>query len=169
MENVINALKQQISKKEKIVQLCDQIKDLLKNNDREYIVANVPISDYPLPEYYKTIIGELGEDLLKKLNDAHSAESTLGDIYIDDEETYEDEDEPSVCFFGLIAIRIKNDELVFCIEDSESESYDGCFETIDVHEMNDLSLYDDDGVIRGLEAYVRILSDKTKYSILWEI
>jgi hypothetical protein len=57
--------------KEKIGQLCDQIKDLLKKNDREYIVANVPMSteeasDYCLPEYYKTIIGDLGVDFLEK-------------------------------------------------------------------------------------------------------
>ena len=59
--------------KEKIEQLCDQIKDLLKKNDREYIVANVPMSteeagDYCLPEYYKTIIGDLSVDFLEKLN-----------------------------------------------------------------------------------------------------
>ena len=57
--------------KEKIEQLCDQIRDLLKKNDREYIVANVPMSkeeasDYCLPEYYKTIIAGLGGSYLPR-------------------------------------------------------------------------------------------------------
>ena len=160
--------------KEKIEQLCDQIRDLLKKKDREYIVANVPMSteeasDYCLPEYYKTIIGDLGVDFLEKLNAALDI-SAIGDaICIDEEENYEDEDEPNVRCYSLIAIRIKNDELVFCIDQSVSESHDGCWETEDVYEVPDLSLYFDDWVIDALEAYVRILSDKTKYNIFWEI
>ena len=160
--------------KEKIDQLCDQIKDLLKRNDREYIVANVPTStqesgDYCLPEYYKTIIGDLSGDFLEKLNAALDT-SAIGDaICIYDEENYEDEDEPNVRCYSLIAIRIKNDELVFCIDQSVSEGHDGCWETEDVYEVPDISLYFDDWVLDALEAYVRILSDKTEYNIFWEI
>ena len=50
-----------------------------------------------------------------------------------------------------------------------SESHDGCWETEDVYEVLDLSLYFDDWVVDALEAFVRILSDKAKYSIFWEI
>ena len=160
--------------KEKIEQLCDQIKDLLKKNDREYIVANVPMSteesgDYCLPEYYKTIIGDLSVDFLEKLNTVLDT-SAIGDaICIDEEENYEDEDEPNVRCYSLIAIRIKNDELFFCIDQSVSESDDEYWETEDVFETCDLSLYFDDWVVDALEAYERILSDKAKYSIFWEI
>ena len=68
----------------------------------------------------------------------------------------------------MIAIRIKNDKLVFCIDQSVSESHDGCWETEDVYEVPDLSLYFDDWVVDALEAYVRILSDETKNSIFWK-
>jgi hypothetical protein len=96
--------------------------------------------------------------------------SAIGDaICIDEEENYEDEDEPNVRCYSLIAIRIKNDELVFCIDQSVSESHDGCWETEDVYEVPDLSLYFDDWVVDALEAYVRILSDETKNSIFWKI
>lgn len=126
-------------------------------------------SDYCLPEYYKTVIGDLGVDFLEKLNAALDT-SAIGDaICIDEEENYEDEDEPNVRCYSLIAIRIKNDELVFCIDQSVSESHDGCWETEEVYEVPDLSLYFDDWVVDALEAYVRILSDKAKYSIFWEI
>ena len=47
--------------KEKIEQLCGQIKDLLKKNDREYIIAITPEETYSnpgftFPEYFKNII-----------------------------------------------------------------------------------------------------------------
>ena len=155
--------------KEKINQLCDQIKDLLKKNDREYIVANIPMSEYRLPEYYKTIIGDLSEDFLERLNNALDS-SAIGDaICIDEEENYEDEDEPNLRYYALIAIRIKDDELVFCIDQSASESYDEQWETEDVYEMRDLNLYYDCWVVNALDAYVRILSDKAKHSIFWDI
>ena len=46
--------------KEKIEQLCDKIKDLLKENGREYIVAITPEETYShpyftFPEYFRTI------------------------------------------------------------------------------------------------------------------
>ena len=144
--------------KEKINQLCDQIKDLLKKNDREYIVANIPMSEYRLPEYYKTIIGDLSEDFLERLNNTLDS-STIGDnICVLDEENYEDEDEPNVRCYSLIAISIKNDELVFCIDQSVSESHDGCWETEDVYEVPDLSLYFDDWVVDALEELKDLLS-----------
>ena len=47
-------------------------------------------SDYCLPEYCKTIIGDLGVDFLEKLNAALDT-SAIGDaICIDEEENYED-------------------------------------------------------------------------------
>ena len=49
--------------KEKTEQLCGQIKDLLKNNDREYIIAITPEETYStpgftFPEYFNNIIDD---------------------------------------------------------------------------------------------------------------
>ena len=157
--------------KEKIEQLCDQIKGLLKINDREYIVANVPMSteeasDYCLPEYYKTIIGDLSEDSCDKLYD-NTDDFTLGDeeIYEDDYQ-YADE-RLGVRFYVLLAIRIENGNLVFCIEESEGEDYDADFKTVAVYEGLDYSKKY--SITSCLEAYVRILSDETKSNICWKI
>ena len=52
---------------------------------------------------------------------------------------------------------------------STKESDDEYWETEDVFETCDPSLYFDGWVIDALEAYVRILSDETKNSIFWKI
>jgi hypothetical protein len=183
MEGIIEKIKEL----EKIVHLCNQIKDLLIKNGREYIVGTLPLTDYPLPEYYKTIIGDLSEDSCDKLYD------NTDDCILDDKEIYDEDykyadkriliikrERLGVRFYILLAIRIENGDLVFCIEKSEGEDYDADFETVFVYESRDLSnlyIYGDaiDGigfnrrVISCLEAYVRILSDETKSNICWKI
>ena len=80
-------------------------------------------------------------------------------------------------FYTLLAIRIENGDLVFCIEHCDGEDYDADFKTVYVYESSYLSNYDlsnyvyksSDRVIRCLEAYVRILSDETKSNISWKI
>jgi hypothetical protein len=182
MEGIIEKIKEL----EKIVHLCNQIKDLLIKNGREYIVGTLPLTDYPLPEYYKTIIGDLSEDSCDKLYD------NTDDCTLDDKEIYEDDykyadkrivinrERLGVRFYTLLAIRIENGDLVFCIEVSEGKDYDAGFKTVDVYESRDLSkfyIYGDAAgwiefnrrVISCLEAYVRILSDETKSNICWKI
>ena len=183
MKGIIKKIKEL----EKIVHLCNQIKDLLIKNGREYIVGTLPLTDYPLPEYYKTIIGDLSEDSCDKLYD-NSYDCTL-----DDEEIYEDDckyadkriviinrERLGVRFYTLLAIRIENGDLVFCIEHCDGEDYDADFKTVYVYESSYLSNYylksgvftsykSSDRVIRCLEAYVRILSDETKSNICWKI
>ena len=170
---------EKIKELEKIVHLCNQIKDLLIKNGREYIVGTLPSTDFPLPEYYKTIIGDLSEDSCDKLYD------NCGDCTLEDEQIYEDDYEYAdemlgVRFYSLIAIRIENGDLVFCIEEAEGEDYDADFKTVNVYERSDLSNFYihpssvytiefSQTVISCLEAYVRILSDETKSNICWKI
>ena len=180
--------------KEKINQLCGQIKDLLKKNDREYIIAIKPEETYStpgftFPEYFNNVIDDSEYDCHELLCD-DSIDVDWDDFVLDEEEEpiytddyYEavydddedfDEEEYIIYYeitqFLLIAIRIKSDELLFCVEETfTDDEQTGC---VDVKEINISSLVrysDDETVIRSLEAYVRLLSDSPKDSILWKI
>ena len=179
--------------KEKIDQLCDQIKDLLKKNDREYIVAITPEEtyshpDFTFPEYFKNIIdnSEYGfnELLCDDSIDVEWEDFVLDEdeepVYVEDydEEDYDDEeyDEEELILyyeytrFVLIAIRIESDKLVFCVERIFTDDEQTACEN--VKEVSISSLvddFDDETVVRALEAYVRILSETPKDSIFWKV
>ena len=75
--------------KEKIEHLCDQIKDLLKKNDREYIIAITPeetfsYPDFTFPECLKNIIGNSEYGYNKLLCD-DSIDVEWEDFVIDEE------------------------------------------------------------------------------------
>ena len=179
--------------KEKIEQLCGQIKDLLKKNDREYIVAITPEETYSnpsftFPEYFKNILDDSEYGFHELLCDDsidvewedfvldEDQEPVYTDDYYEDHDDEEDFDEEEyiiyyeITQFLLIAIRIKYDELVFCVEETfTDDEQTGC---VNVKEVNISSLVrysDDETVIRSLEAYVRLLSDETKNSEFWKI
>ena len=106
---------------EKIEQLCDQIKDLLKENDREYIVAITPeetytYPDFTFPEYFKNIIDNseygfnelLCDDSIDIDWDDFILDEDEEPVYVDDydEEVYDDEeydeekDETTLTIYG---------------------------------------------------------------------
>ena len=179
--------------KEKIEQLCDQIKDLLKENDREYIVAITPEEtysnpDFTFPEYFKNIIDNseygfnelLCDDSIDVDWDDFILDENVEPVYDEDydDEDYDDEEydeEDCILYyeytrFVLIAIRIESDKLVFCVEEIFTDDEQTACEN--VKEVSISSLVDDYGdetVVRALEAYVRLLSDTTKDSMFWKI
>ena len=177
--------------KEKIEQLCGQIKDLLKKNDREYIIAITPEYSHPgftFPEYFNNIIDDSEYGFNELLCDDsidvewedfvldEDQEPVYTDDYYEDHDEEEDFDEEEyiiyyeITQFLLIAIRIENDELVFCIEETFTD--DEQISCANVKEVSISSLVrysDDETVIRSLEAYVRLLSDTPKDSIFWEV
>ena len=176
---------------EKIEQLCGQIKDLLKKNDREYIIAITPEYSHPgftFPEYFNNIIDDSEYGFNELLCDDsidvewedfvldEDQEPVYTDDYYEDHDEEEDFDEEEyiiyyeITQFLLIAIRIENDELVFCIEETFTD--DEQISCANVKEVSISSLVrysDDETIIRSLEAYVRILSDTPKDSIFWEV
>ena len=179
---------------EKIEQLCDQIKDLLKENDREYIVAITPEQtyshpDFTFPEYFKNIIdnSEYGfhELLCDDSIDVDWEDFVLDkdeepvytdDFYEEDHDDDEDFDEEDyiiydeITEFLLIAIRIESDKLVFCVEETFTDDEQTACENVKEVSISSLiNYYGDENVVRALEAYVRILSDTPKDSIFWEI
>ena len=177
--------------KEKIEQLCDQIKDLLKENDREYIVAITPEEtyshpDFTFPEYFNNILdnSEYGfhELLCDDSIDVDWEDFVLDKdeepVYTDDfyeedfdEEDYDDEEDfdeedyiiyDEITEFLLIAIRIESDKLVFCVEETFTDDEQTACENVEEVSISSLiNYYGDENVVRALEAYVRILSDKT--------
>ena len=179
--------------KEKIEQLCDQIKDLLKKNDREYIVAITPEEtyshpDFTFPEYFNNILDNsqygfnelLCDDSIDVDWDDFILDEDEEPVYVEDydEEDYDDEEydeEDCILYyeitqFVLIAIRIESDKLVFCVERIFTDDEQTACENVE--EVSISSLVDDYGdetVVRALEAYVRILSDTPKDSIFWKI
>ena len=179
--------------KEKINQLCDQIKDLLKKNDREYIVAITPEETYSnpgftFPEYFNNVIDDseycLNELLCDDSIDVEwedfvideDKEPVYTDDYYEDHDDEEDFDEEEyiiyyeITQFLLIAIRIENDELVFCVEETfTDDEQTACANVIEVSISSLVRYSDDETVIRSLEAYVRLLSDTPKDSIFWEV
>ena len=180
--------------KEKIEQLCDQIKDLLKKNDREYIVAITPEETYStlgftFPEYFNNILDNseygfhelLCDDSIDVEWEDFVIDEEIEHIYTDDfyEEDHDDDEDfdeedyiiyDEITEFLLIAIRIESDKLVFCVEETFTDDEQTACEN--VKEVSISSLVDDYGdetVGRALEAYVRILSDTPKDSIFWKI
>ena len=179
--------------KEKIEQLCGQIKDLLKKNDREYIVAITPeetysYPDFTFPEYFNNILDDSEYGFNELLCDDsidvewedfvldEDQEPVYTDDYYEDHDDEEDFDEEEyiiyyeITQFLLIAIRIKSDELLFCVE--KVFTYDEQTACENVKEVSISSLvdsYGDEIVVSALEAYVRLLSDETKKSEFWKI
>ena len=174
--------------KEKIEQLCGQIKDLLKKNDREYIVAITPEETYStpgftFPEYFKNIIDNseygfnelLCDDSIDVDWDDFIIDEYVEPIYVDDydEEDYDEEDcilYDEISQYLLIAIRIESDKLVFCVEKIFTDDEQTACENVKEVSISSLVCnYDDEAVVRALEAYVRLLSDETKSSEFWKI
>ena len=179
---------------EKVEQLCDQIKDLLKKNDREYIVAITPEETYStpgftFPEYFNNILdnSEYGfhELLCDDSIDVDWEDFVLDkdeepvytdDFYEEDHEDDEDFDEEDyiiydeITQFLLIAIRIESDKLVFCVEETFTDDEQTACENVKEVSISSLiNYYGDENVVRALEAYVRILSDTPKDSIFWKV
>ena len=178
--------------KEKIEQLCGQIKDLLKKNDREYIIAITPEYSHPgftFPEYFNNIIDDDSEYGFHELLCDDSIDVEWEDFVLDEDQEpvytddyYEDHDDEEdfdeeeyiiyyeITQFLLIAIRIENDELVFCIEETfTDDEQTACANVIEVSISSLVRYSDDETVIRSLEAYVRILSDEAKKSKFWKM
>jgi hypothetical protein len=174
--------------KEKIEQLCDQIKDLLKKNDREYIVAITPEEtyshpDFTFPEYFNNILDNseygfnelLCDDSIDVYWDDFILDEDEEPVYVEDYEDEEYDEEDCILYyeytrFVLIAIRIESDKLVFCVERIFTDDEQTACENVE--EVSISSLVDDYGdetVVRALEAYVRILSDTPKDSIFGKI
>ena len=179
--------------KEKIEQLCDQIKDLLKKTDREYIIAITPEEtyshpDFTFPEYFNNILDNSEYGFHELLCDDsidvewedfvldEDQEPVYTDDYYEDHDEEEDFDEEEyiiyyeITQFLLIAIRIENDELVFCVEETFTDDEQTACENVKEVSISSLVRYsDDETIIRSLEAYVRLLSDETKNSEFWKI
>ena len=96
---------------EKINQLCDQIKDLLQKNDREYIIGKIPYDIEESPEFYKSIFDTIGDEIGDFADDILCLEMDL-DLQYSIHEDY-----GTIEGQILNAIRIKSDELVFFIEE----------------------------------------------------
>ena len=180
--------------KEKIEQLCGQIKDLLKKNDREYIIAITPEETYStpgftFPEYFNNVIDDseygfhelLCDDSIDVewndfVLDVEEEPIYTNDYYEEDHDDDEDFDEGEyiiyyeITEFLLIAIRIESDKLVFCVETTFTDDEQTACENVEEVSLSSLiNNYGDDIVVRALEAYVRLLSDETKDSIFWKI
>lgn len=172
--------------KEKIEQLCGQIKDLLKKNDREYIVAITPEETYSnpgftFPEYFNNILDDSEYGFHELLCDdsidvewedfvlEEDQEPVYTDDYYEDHDDDEDFDEGEyiiyyeITQFLLIAIRIKSDELLFCVERTFTDDEQTACENVEEVSLSSLvDSYGDEIVVSALEAYVRLLSDETK-------
>ena len=180
--------------KEKIEQLCGQIKDLLKKNDKEYIIAITPEQTYStpgftFPEYFNNILDDSEYGFHELLCD-DSIDVEWDDFVLDVEEEpvytnayYEedhDDDEDfdegeyiiyyEITEFLLIAIRIESDKLVFCVEKTFTDDEQTACENVREISLSSLiAHYCNEDVARALEAYVRLLSDETKNSPFWEM
>ena len=181
--------------KEKIEQLCGQIKDLLKKNDKEYIIAITPEATYStpgftFPEYFNNILLDDSEYGFHELLcddsidvewddfvlDVEEEPIYTNDYYEEDHDDDEDFDEgeyiiyDEITEFLLIAIRIESDKLVFCVETTFTDDEQTACENVEEVSISSLiDNYGDDIVVRALEAYVRLLSDETKDSSFWKI
>lgn len=178
--------------KEKIEQLCGQIKDLLKKNDREYIIAITPEYSHPgftFPEYFNNIIDDDSEYGFHELLCDDSIDVEWEDFVLDEDQEpvytddyYEDHDDEEdfdeeeyiiyyeITQFLLIAIRIKSDELVFCVEETFTDDEQTACENVKEVSLSSLvDSYGDKVVVSALEAYVRLLSDETKNCEFWKI
>ena len=180
--------------KEKIEQLCGQIKDLLKKNEREYIVAITPEETYStpgftFPEYFNNILDDseygfhelLCDDSIDVEWDDFVLDVDEEPIYTndyyeedhdDDEDYYEEENiiYDEITQFLLIAIRIESDKLVFCVETTFTDDEQTACENVKEVSLSSLvGDYGDEVVARALEAYVSLLSDETKNSPFWKM
>ena len=176
--------------KEKIEQLCEQIKDLLKKNDREYVVAITPeetysYPDFTFPEYLKNVV----DNSEYRYNELLCVEVDWEDFLLDeleepvytddyDEADYDDEEfEEDDCImyyectqFKLIGIRVESDELLFAVERLFTDDEQTACENVEEVSISSLVCdYGEETVVGVLEAYVRILSDETKRSKFWKI
>ena len=176
--------------KEKIEQLCEQIKDLLKKNDREYVVAITPeetysYPDFTFPEYLKNVV----DNSEYRYNELLCVEVDWEDFLLDeleepvytddyDEADYDDEEfEEDDCImyyectqFKLIGIRVESDELLFAVERLFTDDEQTACENVEEVSISSLVCdYGEETVVGVLEAYVRILSDTPKDSIFWKV
>lgn len=148
---------------EKINQLCDQIKDLLQKNDREYIIGKIPYDIEESPEFYKSIFDTIGDEIGDFADDILCLEMDL-DLQYSIHEDY-GTGEGQI----LNAIRIKSDELVFFIEEIYNVGDGPETECLYEESIDDLMTYNLDKVVDTLEYYVVILSDKTEYAPCWAV
>lgn len=168
--------------KEKIEQLCEQIKDLLRKNNREYLIAITPeetysYPDFTFPEYFNSVSQFGFHKLLFDYStdfdwENFELEREEEPIYEDDiEDHYDDEDFDAddyvmyheVTQFFLIAIRIESDKLLFCVEKIFTDDEQSACENVEEVSISYLvDWYDEEIIVRALEAYVRLLSDETK-------
>jgi hypothetical protein len=179
--------------KEKIEQLCEQIKGLLKQNDREYVVAITPeetysYPDFTFPECFKNILDSseyrFNELLFDDSIDVDWEDFVLDEleepVYVDDyaEADYDDEEyeeEDYILYyehteFLLIGIRVESDELLFAVERLFTDDEQTACENVEEVSISSLVRdYGEETVVSVLEAYVRILSDETKKSKFWKI
>ena len=181
--------------KEKIEQLCGQIKDLLKKNDKEYIIAITPEATYStpgftFPEYFNNILLDDSEYGFHELLCDDSIDVEWDDFVLDvdeepiytndyyeedhdDDEDFDEEDYiiyDEITQFLLIAIRIESDKLVFCVERIFTDDEQTACENVEEVSISSLiKYYYDEDIVRALEAYVRILSDTPKDSIFWKV
>ena len=180
--------------KEKIEQLCGQIKDLLKKNDKEYIIAITPEATYStpgftFPEYFNNILDDseygfhelLCDDSIDVewddfVLDVEEEPIYTNDYYEEDHDDDEDFDEEEniiydeITQFLLIAIRIESDKLVFCVETTFTDDEQTACENVKEVSLSSLvGDYGDEVVARALEAYVSLLSDETKNSPFWKM
>lgn len=148
---------------EKINQLCDQIKDLLQKNDREYIIGKIPYDIEESPEFYKSIFDTIGDEIGDFADDILCLEMDL-DLQYSIHEDY-----GTIEGQILNAIRIKSDELVFFIEEIYNVGDGPETECLYEESIDDLMTYNLDKVVNTLEYYVVILSDKIEYAPCWAV
>ena len=135
--------------------------DLLKKNDKEYIIAIPPLETYStarftIPEYFNSVI-DSDYCLDELLYDSDEVER-------DDFVLYEEGEMCETTEFLLIAIRIESDKLVFCVEKAFHGDDGGACENLEEVSIGSLvDSYGDEAVERALEAYVVMLSDDQYY------
>ena len=159
-----------------------------QKNDKEYIIAITPEETYStpgftFPEYFNSIIDDSKYGFHELLCDDsidvewedfvldEDQEPVYTDDYYEDHDDEEDFDEEYIIYyeitqFLLIAIRIKSDELLFCVERTFTDDEQTACENVEEVSIGSLvDSYGDKVVARVLEAYVRILSDQTNEKV----
>ena len=172
--------------KEKIEQLCEQIKDLLKKNDREYVVVQTPeetysYPDFTFPEYIKNVLDNseyydyllCDDSLLVGDGDDFLLDVYDEPVYDYDEEDYDEEDNIlgyDRTRYYLIGIRVESGELLFAVESIlTNDEQTACDDVKEVSIRSLVCGHSDKDVVRVLEAYVRVLSDEAKKSKFWKM
>ena len=179
---------------EKIEQLCEQIKDLLKKNDREYIIVGIPEESYSFPRF--TFPEYMMSVVRQGVNSSYSPNNELrGDVYdsceslgIDCQVFILDEYDEPVCVgdcddeddeedmyyestqYELLGVRIESDNLLFCVQEAfTDDEQTACENAEEVSLSSMVDSYGDEIVVSALEACVRILSDETKSTVFWKL